>query len=124
MKESKNATKRTTKNSTARVKLDNDRIDRLKEQHMSTPADISSERTRLLMKVYEETAGSQQIIRRAKSLAYILDNKELYIDENLFGKDANLDCHDCLSRPRDSKRAVLPGAEPIEVITLFGGQPV
>ena len=69
---------------TASVKADNERIDRLKEQHMSTPADISSERNRLLMKVYEETAGSQQIIRRAKSLAYVLDNKELYIDENLF----------------------------------------
>ena len=69
---------------TAQVTVDDGKIDRLKEQHMSTPADISSERNRLLMKVYEETAGSQQIIRRAKSLAYVLDNKELYIDENLF----------------------------------------
>ena len=69
---------------TAQVTVDDAKIDRLKEQHMSTPADISSERNKLLMKVYEETAGSQQIIRRAKSLAYVLDNKELYIDENLF----------------------------------------
>jgi formate C-acetyltransferase len=76
--------KKTEKNSTGRVTVDNDRIDRLKEQHMSTPADISSERNRLMMGVYEDTAGYQQIIRRAKCLAYVLENKELYIDENLF----------------------------------------
>ncbi|MEN8132564.1 MAG: pyruvate formate lyase family protein [Pseudomonadota bacterium] len=73
-----------TSSTTGRVKVDNDRIDRLKEQHMSTLADISSERNRLIKKMYEDTAGYQQIIRRAKCLAYVLENKELYIDENLF----------------------------------------
>ena len=34
--------------------------------------------------VYEDTAGYQKIIRRAKFLAHVLDNKKLYIDENLF----------------------------------------
>ncbi|MEN8132120.1 MAG: pyruvate formate lyase family protein, partial [Pseudomonadota bacterium] len=69
---------------TGRVKVDNDRIDRLKERHMSTPAAISSERVIFMKAVYEDTAGYQQIIRRAKFLEYVLDNKELYIDENLF----------------------------------------
>jgi pyruvate-formate lyase len=74
----------TEKSSTGRVKVDNERIDRLKEQHMSTPQEIDTERVRFMMDVYEDTAGYQNIIRRAKFLAYVLDNKKLYIDENLF----------------------------------------
>jgi pyruvate formate-lyase/glycerol dehydratase family glycyl radical enzyme len=77
-------TKGAKKSSTGRVTVDNARIDRLKEQHMSTPAEIDTERIRFMMKVYEDTAGSQQIIRRAKFFAYVLENKKLYIDENLF----------------------------------------
>ena len=77
-------TKDARKSSTARVKVDNARIDRLKEQHMSTPAAIDTERIRFMTKVYEDTAGSQQIIRRAKFFAHVLENKKLYIDENLF----------------------------------------
>ena len=72
------------KSSTGCVTVDNARVDRLKEQHMSTPAAIDNERIRFMMKVYEDTAGSQQIIRRAKFFAYVLENKKLYIDENLF----------------------------------------
>jgi formate C-acetyltransferase len=34
--------------------------------------------------VYEDTAGYQQIIRRAKFMATLLERKKLYIDENLF----------------------------------------
>ena len=37
-----------------------------------------------MKKVYEENAGSQQIVQRAKFLAYVLDHKTLYIDDNLF----------------------------------------
>ncbi|MBE0712983.1 MAG: hypothetical protein IH583_11415 [Candidatus Aminicenantes bacterium] len=77
-------TKGANKSSTGRVTADNARVDRLKEQHMSTPAAIDNERVRFMMKVYEDTAGSQQIIRRAKFFAYVLENKKLYIDENLF----------------------------------------
>ncbi len=51
---------------------------------MSTPAAIDNERIRFMMEVYEDTAGYQQIIRRAKFFAYVLENKKLYIDENLF----------------------------------------
>ncbi|MGA7829257.1 MAG: pyruvate formate lyase family protein, partial [Geobacteraceae bacterium] len=72
------------KNSTARVTVDDARIDRLKEQHMSTPQTIDNERVRFMRGVYEDTAGYQNIIRRAKFLAHVLDNKKLYIDENLF----------------------------------------
>jgi pyruvate formate-lyase/glycerol dehydratase family glycyl radical enzyme len=77
-------TKGANKSSTGRVTADNARVDRLKEQHMSTPAAIDTERIRFMTKVYEDTAGSQQIIRRAKFFAHVLENKKLYIDENLF----------------------------------------
>ena len=49
---------------------DNARIDRLKEQHMSTPQTIDNERIRIMTEVYEDTAGYQQIIRRAKFFAH------------------------------------------------------
>ena len=46
-----------------------ERVDRLKEQHMSTPQEIDFERIRIMAEVYEGTAGYQQIIRRAKFFA-------------------------------------------------------
>jgi hypothetical protein len=51
---------------------------------MSTPAAIDNERIRFMMETYGDTAGYQQIIRRAKFFAHVLENKKLYIDENLF----------------------------------------
>ena len=77
-------TKESKKSSAGQVTVDNARIDRLKEQHMSTPQKIDNERVRIMKEVYEDTAGYQQIIRRAKFLAQLLENKKLYIDENLF----------------------------------------
>ena len=73
-----------TASSTAQVKADNARIDRLKEQFMSTPQTIDSERVRVMTEVYEDTAGYQQIIRRAKFMATLLERKKIYIDDNLF----------------------------------------
>ena len=72
------------KSSTARVKADKARIDRLKEQLRSTPAEVDFERVRIMEEVYEDTAGYQQIIRRAKFMATLLERKKLYIDDNLF----------------------------------------
>jgi len=69
---------------TAKVKADKERIDRLKEQLRSTPAEVDFERVRIMKEVYEDTAGYQQIIRRAKFMATLLERKKLYIDENLF----------------------------------------
>ncbi len=73
----------TLKHPATQIRVDNARIDRLKEQHLSTPQTIDSERVRFMAQVYEGTAGYQNIIRRAKFLAHVLDNKKLYIDENL-----------------------------------------
>jgi pyruvate-formate lyase len=70
--------------STARVKADTARIDRLKEQLRSTPYEVDFERVRIMEEVYEETAGDEQILRRAKFLATLLERKKLYIDDNLF----------------------------------------
>ena len=77
-------TKDAKTSSTARVKADNARIDRLKEQLRSTPAEVDFERVRIMAEVYEETAGYQQILRRAKFMATVLERKKLYIDDNLF----------------------------------------
>ncbi len=69
---------------TGRVKADIARIDRLKEQLRSTPAEVDFERVRIMHEVYEDTAGYQQIIRRAKFMATLLERKQIYIDDNLF----------------------------------------
>ena len=45
---------------------------------------LDFERIRIMYEVYEDTVGYQQIIRRAKFLAEVLDRKKLYIDDNLF----------------------------------------
>ena len=80
MEKKKNA----KESSTGRVKVDNARIDRLKEQLRSTPQEVDFERIRIMKEVYEDTAGYQQIIRRAKFMAILLERKKLYIDDNLF----------------------------------------
>ena len=69
---------------TGKVKADKARIDRLKEQLRSTPAEVDFERVRIMAEVYEDTVGYQQIIRRAKFMATLLERKKIYIDENLF----------------------------------------
>lgn len=76
----------TTNNTSATgtVKADDERIDRLKEQLRSAPRELDFERIRIMQEVYEATVGDQQIIRRAKFLAAVLERKKLYIDDNLF----------------------------------------
>jgi pyruvate-formate lyase len=70
--------------STAKVNADTARIDALKEQYRSTPQELDFERIRIMYDSYEDTVGEDQIIRRAKFLADVLDRKKLYIDDNLF----------------------------------------
>ena len=77
-------TKDAKKISTAKVKADKARIDRLKEQHMSTPQEVDFERVRIMAEVYGDTAGSQHIIRRSKFFELLIERKKLYIDKNLF----------------------------------------
>jgi|GEM_PF-260386 len=69
---------------TAKVTADTARIDRLKEQLRSTEPELDFERVRIMHDVYEETTGDNQVLRRAKFLAAVLDRKKLYIDDNLF----------------------------------------
>lgn len=70
--------------STARVNTDTARIDRLKELMRSTPPPVDFERVILMKQVYEATEGLPHIIRRARLLEKLLDEKKIYIDENLF----------------------------------------
>ena len=51
------SSKKTKKNSTAQVKADTARIDRLKERQRSTPQELDFERIRIMKEVYEETPG-------------------------------------------------------------------
>ena len=69
--------------STGKVKADDARIDQLKEQLRSPPQEIDFERVRIMAEVYEDTASYQQILRRAKFMATLLERKKLYIDDNL-----------------------------------------
>ena len=46
--------------------------------------ELDFERIRIMQEVYEDTVGYQQILRRAKFLAAVLERKKLYIDDNLF----------------------------------------
>ena len=70
--------------STARVNTDTARIDQLKERQRSTPQELDFERIRIMKDVYEKTPGEAQILRRAKFLAAVLEQKKLFIDDNLF----------------------------------------
>jgi hypothetical protein len=53
-------TKESKKSSTGQVTVDNARIDRLKEQHMTTPAQIDNERIRIVSEVYEGTLSRER----------------------------------------------------------------
>ena len=70
--------------STATVNTDTKRIDQMKELYRSVPMQLDFERVKVMKDSYEDTAGKQQIIRRAQFLADLLDRKEIYIDDNLF----------------------------------------
>ena len=77
-------TVKATAENTGRVKADTTRVDRLKEQLRSTPQEIDFERVRVMAEVYEDTAGYQPAITRAKFFAELIERKKLYIDDNLF----------------------------------------
>ncbi len=62
--------------STGRVKADTARIDRLKEQLRSTTPEVDFARIKIMKEVYENTQGDQNIMRRAKFMATLLERKE------------------------------------------------
>ena len=58
------------------------RIIRLSEKIRNTPATICLDRARLITEFYGEPSMEPMILRRAKSFAYVLDNKKIFIDED------------------------------------------
>lgn len=58
------------------------RIQRLAERIRNTPANVCLDRARLITKFYRELSVEPFIIRRAKSFAYVLDNRQIFIDED------------------------------------------
>lgn len=59
-----------------------ERIIRLSEKVRNTPATICLNRARLITKFYSEPSMEPFILRRAKSFQYVLENKEIFIDDD------------------------------------------
>ena len=59
-----------------------ERIVRLSEKVRDTPVTICLDRARLITDFYSQPSMEPFMIRRAKSFAYVLDNKNIFIDED------------------------------------------
>ena len=59
-----------------------ERIQRLNDKVRNTPATICLDRARLATKFYSELSMDSFILRRAKSFKYVLENKEIFIDDD------------------------------------------
>ncbi|ATW28671.1 hypothetical protein DCMF_16595 [Candidatus Formimonas warabiya] len=64
--------------------VDEERVKRLKSYLLDAPQKVDIERLKLLAEIYPKLDGYPAIIRRAKLLEYIIENKTLYIDDNFF----------------------------------------
>lgn len=58
------------------------RTNKLNETMRAIKPSISIERARLVTESYKQTEGAPNIIRKAKSLAYILENMTIFIDDD------------------------------------------
>ncbi|WP_089610120.1 glycyl radical protein [Dehalobacterium formicoaceticum] len=65
-------------------KYSDERVHNLKAILLDAPQKLDNERLELLNEIYPLTDGEPQILRRAKLLAHILENKTLYIDDSIF----------------------------------------
>ncbi|MGM0113512.1 glycyl radical protein [Enterococcus sp. DIV0187] len=59
-----------------------ERIERLNDKVRNTPATICLDRARLATKFYKELSMDSFILKRAKSFKYVLENKEIFIDDD------------------------------------------
>lgn len=59
-----------------------ERIVRLSEKVRDTPVTICLDRARLITDFYSQPSMEPFMIRRAKSFAYVLDNKKIFIDDD------------------------------------------
>ena len=59
-----------------------ERIKRLSEKVRNTPVTICLDRARLITKFYSMPSMEPFMLRRAKSFAYVLDNKKIFIDDD------------------------------------------
>ncbi|MEL7563742.1 MAG: pyruvate formate lyase family protein [Dehalobacterium sp.] len=64
--------------------VNEERVKRLKDYLLDSPQRVDTERLKLLAEIYPQLDGNPAIVRRAKLLEYILENKTLYIDDNFF----------------------------------------
>lgn len=66
------------------INVDNLLIEKLKNRVINRELKPDFERTDIMQEVYKEYEGYPQIIIRARFLERLLENKKIYIDENLF----------------------------------------
>lgn len=66
------------------VKIDDERFQKLREQTVDVKRSIDWIRVHYLRSIYEQYSGQPTIIKRARLFEAILDNKEIFIDENHF----------------------------------------
>jgi formate C-acetyltransferase len=64
--------------------VDDERVSRLKNYLLDAPQKVDTERLRILADIYPKLDGYTPIVRRAKLLEYLVENKTLYIDDNFF----------------------------------------
>lgn len=64
--------------------VDEERVKRLKNVLLDAPQKLDNERLQMLAEIYPKLDGYPPVIRRAKLLEYIIENKTLYIDDNFF----------------------------------------
>ena len=70
--------------SKSRIKVDEERVKRLKSILLDAPQQVDNERNEFLTEVYPTLDGLHKYVRRAKFNEYLLENKKLYIDDNYF----------------------------------------
>jgi pyruvate formate-lyase/glycerol dehydratase family glycyl radical enzyme len=59
--------------------IDTDRLEALKHEIFYATPELCSERARLVTESYQETRGVPAVLRRARALAHILDNRTLFV---------------------------------------------
>jgi len=68
---------------TAAIKVDNEKLKKLRDQVVNQKQKIDFERLEFAKKVYDQYADYSPIILRARFFEYLLDHKKIFIDDNL-----------------------------------------
>ncbi len=65
------------------LKVDEKRIERLKDALLNAPQKLDTQRLKLMMESYSKNEGTPAITKRARFFDHLFKNKTIYIDDNL-----------------------------------------